>query len=118
MHPTPSMGEQSSSEELVTPRSSQELQAEVDSTCEDQQKESDEEGDEEGDGEGGEEGGEEIVKEGDKEPPADKVLDMKAFLETVNGGRVFTRELLHNAARQLQNAKEGKDVELLDCFEK
>jgi hypothetical protein len=54
-------------------------------------------------------------KEAYPESLADKVLDIKAFLETIDGGRVFTQELLLNAARQLQNAKIQEDLELIDC---
>lgn len=56
--------------------------------------------------------------QGTEVTPADKVLNIERFLESVDGGRVFTLVLLHNAARQLQNAKEGNDVELIDCYGK
>lgn len=52
----------------------------------------------------------------DHETPADKVLNIEAFLRSLEHGRVFTQQMLRHAAHQLQNAEEGKDVELIDCY--
>lgn len=49
-------------------------------------------------------------------PPPDKILNIREFLDNVDNGIVFTRELLYNAARQLQLARQGKDVELVDRY--
>jgi hypothetical protein len=48
--------------------------------------------------------------------PSGKLLNIKAFLESIGDRPVFTQKLVSHAACQLQLAKEGEEVTLNDCY--
>ncbi|KAF1944284.1 hypothetical protein EJ02DRAFT_432600 [Clathrospora elynae] len=50
------------------------------------------------------------------DPPADKILDIKAFLESLDNRPIFTRKLFQNASEQLAKARTGQEIELVDCY--
>jgi hypothetical protein len=47
-----------------------------------------------------------------------RTIDVKAFLETIGGGPVHTRERLEHALEQLKKACKGEQFELFDCYGK
>jgi hypothetical protein len=56
------------------------------------------------------------AEEGDHKYPPDKVIDVKAFLDTIDNRPIFTRKLLQNAAEQLREAAPGLNVEMVDYY--
>jgi hypothetical protein len=44
------------------------------------------------------------------------VLDIKAFMNSLGGRPIYSRFMLQNAAYQLNRARRGEDVLLMDCY--